>query len=555
MSYLGNEYINSSGNFSVNAEVQFDKFVTRMLMKEEAEDVYGFGKAMMLYLQAKTKDGSLVYKNTIEYMQTALEMQVRGRKQYDVPFLSRNSNVFRSANGDLNRVNWAKVIRAFRSATAAPIMWLKPLSGTANGIFTYMYTLKEAIKNDIMRSGRLGSWVGVNGDEYNFGVKDLMWATNEWRKLQIAAMKGELKDNKLFMIAKHLGYMPSNFGWSEDAANLISTRNKIFTQSSMYMFHSFFEEGVALISLGAQLKAMKTRDGKTLWEHYDLVEQTDADGMKYKVVQWDGFIRGKVRMKDGSLRDLTEPDENERRRMFHVYERMHGGYRDDERTRASYYLIGEVLLQLKTYLPNVLKNVMGSKGLNYAYGSYVDAPSYRQYQVSFGAAQALAAQTGDDIPIKEWVASVMEGRWRVLAGVFLSWLPIKASIGDKASNKNIIASALGINANESYKLNELSAGQKEQLIDAVVTFTMWLGLLGGYMLMFGGADDDDILKKYTRRIHQNFFQQVSPIEVARDVISPSGFVPPSLRQGWGLMQSTAELTGSLFLAGIGDEDA
>lgn len=105
MSYLGNEYVDSTGAFSLNAEVQFDKFVTRMLMKEEAEDVYGFGKAMMLYLQAKTKDGSLVYKNTIDYLETALEMQVRGRREYDVPFLSRNSNMYRSANGDLNRAN------------------------------------------------------------------------------------------------------------------------------------------------------------------------------------------------------------------------------------------------------------------------------------------------------------------------------------------------------------------------------------------------------------------------------------------------------------------
>jgi len=110
-------------------------------------------------------------------------------------------------------------------------------------------------------------------------------------------------------------------------------------------------------------------------------------------------------------------------------------------------------------------------------------------------------------------------------------LPIKASIGEKVSNKNIIASALGINANESYKLNELTAGQKEQLIDAAVTMTMWLALLGGFSLIFGGADDDDILLKYSRRIQQNFFQQVSPLEVARDVISPSGFVPASLRQG------------------------
>lgn len=56
---------------------------------------------------------------------------------------------------------------------AAPIMWLKPLAGTANGIFTYMYTLKEAVKNDIVKSKQIGNFFGINGDEYMFGVADL----------------------------------------------------------------------------------------------------------------------------------------------------------------------------------------------------------------------------------------------------------------------------------------------------------------------------------------------------------------------------------------------
>ena len=89
-----------------------------------------------------------------------------------------------------------------------------------------------------------------------------------------------------------------------------------------------------------------------------------------------------------------------------------------------------------------------------------------------------------------------------------------------------------MHANESYRWEHLSDGQKEQIVDVYVTTIMYLAILGGYFLMFGGGnDDDDILAKYAKRIHQNFFQQVSPLEVARDVISPSGFLPASLRQG------------------------
>jgi len=52
----------------------------------------------------------------------------------------------------------------------------------------------------------------------------------------------------------------------------------------------------------------------------------------------------------------------------------------------------------------------------------------------------------------------------------------------------------------------------------------------GYMLLFGGGDDRDPLAKYYKRIMRNFVQQASPLETARDLISPSSFVPASVRQ-------------------------
>lgn len=207
-------------------------------------------------------------------------------------------------------------------------------------------------------------------------------------------MQGKLKDNKMFMLAKHLGYLPTNFGWSEDSANLITTRNKIFEQSTMYMFHSIFEEGVAFITMGAQLHALKAGDS-TVFDRYELVDKTDEDGTQYKIIQWDGYKRGLIEQKDGSLRELTELDENEIRRLFHVYERMHGGYRDDERTKLEYLLLGEVFMQFKRYLPNVLKNVMGSKGTNLTYGAYVDAPSYKEYKTEYNNAE------GDPLKVKQ----------------------------------------------------------------------------------------------------------------------------------------------------------
>lgn len=76
----------------------------------------------------------------------------------------------------------------------------------------------------------------------------------------------------------------------------------------------------------------------------------------------------------------------------------------------------------------------------------------------------------------------------------------------------------------------------------------------GYFAIFGGGNDRDPLAKYYRRIMRNFAQQANPIETARDLISPSSFVPASVRQSWGLISSMGEVTLSMLFAGMGQED-
>ncbi len=49
---------------------------------------------------------------------------------------------------------------------------------------------------------------------------------------------------------------------------------------------------------------------------------------------------------------------------------MHGGYREDERTKLEYMVMGELFLQFKKYLPTILKNAGMSKGARDSYGYY-----------------------------------------------------------------------------------------------------------------------------------------------------------------------------------------
>lgn len=173
--YLGNEWIDSSRLYSRNAEYQFDLFTRNMEMKDALEDAYAFGKGLQLYLNISDPENpnKAMYENTIEFLEKQIDMQVRNRDQRDFSggFVQRNIvparlGTSRSTMG----LSWVKIIRNLTRLAAAPIMWLKPLQGTANGIFITMYSIKEAIKDSVLKSGKIH---GIDGDQVSFTIKDL----------------------------------------------------------------------------------------------------------------------------------------------------------------------------------------------------------------------------------------------------------------------------------------------------------------------------------------------------------------------------------------------
>lgn len=215
---------------------------------------------------------------------------------------------------------------------------------------------------------------------------------------------------------------------------------------------------------------------------------------------------------------------------------MHGGYREDERARLEYFLLGEVFMQFKRYLPNIIKQGFGSRTKLYSYGTYKAAPSWREYDHRDPEVRkdlAIAAGREEKAQALEWNARVQEGRFRVLAGLALSWLPIKVQSmdGRPPGVAQKLAEKVGVFHHESYQWKNLSPYQREVVVDFAVTYTMMgLFILGG-MLMFGAADDDDNqIRKYYNRIVGNFSQHFNVYETIRDIVSKNAW-PAAARQG------------------------
>jgi len=147
------------------------------------------------------------------------------------------------------------------------------------------------------------------------------------------------------------------------------------------MFHSAPEEAMAMVIMAAQLKHMKIKssdayNGKSLWDMYEMKEVIDPETQqKYFDPVWkDGYVRKYVNTAPLGVapeyKAITELDDQELRRMKYVYQRMHGGYRHDEKTYLEYFVLGEIFLQFKRYLPTLLRNYGQSRSAIDAYGNY-----------------------------------------------------------------------------------------------------------------------------------------------------------------------------------------
>lgn len=195
---------------------------------------------------------------------------------------------------------------------------------------------------------------------------------------------------------------------------------------------------------------------------YEVKEVTSTGGEKYFDVVWkENTIRYYENRnpagEEPNYVPITELTSDEVRRMKYVYQRMHGGYRSDEKTYLEYYVLGELLMQFKRYLPTLLKNYGQSRSTIEAYGMY--KPKMVDGKV----------EMKDGVEVVEWVSRIVEGRFKVLAGFMLNLLSVRKNAGENLNWKDKFLTTMGFDELESYSWKELPSHAREQLIDALTT--------------------------------------------------------------------------------------
>lgn len=562
--YLGNPTMNNDPlAFSFNVEKQFDLFVRNVIYKKNFDSVYAIAQGMRLFLKGGNVDENF-YQNTIDYLQYSAELHLRGRTQ-----VTKGINKFKQKSPVTFDI--PKFISSIRNFAVSPIMWFNYKGGTANGIFTMMYLHKEGLKNSILKGNKFPILGGVDKDSIDFGFEDIKDAWGEVVSMYTEQMRtGTIRNSKTYLLLQQLGYMPDSWDFATSKESMLTTYNKAISTSSAYLFYSLPEEMVAAITMVAQLKSMKIRggdkefSGKSLWDMYELIKLTDENGKEFSDVRWKidpktnkPYVRyyKKVVLDANTFggavpkteyHEITGLEPEEVSRLYFVYERMQGGYRKEEKSLIDYFFIGQIFMQLRRYLPNILRNAGMSAGLRPVVGKF----------------EQVGDETKGGKKVVQWQSQLMEGRWNTLFNVL--FYPLVGGLikkilpndnrDERTAFENFVYKYVrtkGVDV--SYKWENLSPQQREAVADAAITFTLFLTMAFTSMLMFGSdIDDDDPWFKFAKRIREDFSQQYNIMELSKNLSSTS---PVAFKKMYDFMVHGFIVGHSMFAYTLGNEEA
>lgn len=496
--YVGSSGIISSANHSFDAQKALLKFSQAMINKHYLDAVEAVGNSTILFLkQSKdVKTNQLKYKNLIAWTESFINNQLI-RDSEDIS-LSRKPQKYKLF-GKEYEVDYINLLKGSNTLVSASAMWLSVAGATFNGIMNGLYMTSKAVQGSILK--HFGK-----GYNYDYSLSDFFNAAWEYFGSGIFNVNnyvsGDKKiinnsKDKMHRFIELLDYDTNTFRNVIGKENLLAAKNRLLDSGKLYFMHSISEEFALYTTMIALLKNHKLQDGKGQWikmqdgKHVVVPSKSEASSM------WDAYdidadgqfvYNGPVRGKLLSGSELTELTTEEIIRMRRISQRMYGSYREDEKCAIEGYVLGQLFMKFKKYLPNVLTFNFQAAFDDESLGSFVP---YKE--------GGIPAVDENGLTIYQWQSKVNEGRVRTIFKIIQATAMMKMSSDPKYRN---------------YYEN-LSDEQRKVFVDGIVTTLLCFGLIA-FGAMFFDDDKDKDKKWYKRyqRLHEDIIG-INPFDLAR----------------------------------------
>ncbi|MHC4645667.1 MAG: hypothetical protein ACYTBJ_09190 [Planctomycetota bacterium] len=534
---LGTRHQRMNKNHTMNLAITFDRYMRSMYEKKYGDNVHALGRGMQVALEQSRAKG--VKETRLEqWLDEQISMQLINKTEE--PFdVSKKPLINVDKDGRVTQIKVDKVLKAFKRTTSGAIMKLMPINGMRNGLSAYLLSTKEAVLSEILSIPGMGKLAGIEGEEHDFNERDLFMGTVEALKSLGSDMTpmGDHMKNKAWLLSQELRFSTTAYDLATRNRYLDTVKKNIFGDDFTYLFYSLPEEVVATAIMVAQLRSMKMKtkgyEGQSVWDQYKVVK--DAEGVSR--LEWTGPIRGYKKLANGELKELTKVDHHEAAAMRAVYKKIHGGYRQSERTSLDFYIIFSVVNQFKKYLPALLKGTFESKAQSNVLGRYKvteDNSGQPTYVVD--------EKTGNQIPVLEWRKRITEGRWTTMIMLARQWMGVNALL-----NYTGIPEKRGwqSHANGAYKWSNLSYDQKRNFFDGLFTIGAFLAAYAVLFRSYNDEPEDESWRKFWGYVIDTTSQQWNPRDLFKNI---KGITEaPSLSRSYKTYNAVVQMGWYAFL--------
>lgn len=504
--FTGSADIEAREDYSDNLELVFSKWVQAMEHKKNMDHVYAMGKG--IYNKMMDAPDTQQLKRTADFLDDIITKDVQGKIK-QVQYTTKRWRA-RNFNGSQKVVSVDSILMFLNRWGSSVVMQFRPYTATGNVIHGMILETRRGFV------GNIAKLTGIDGNYLEYTAEDLLVAEKEYLNLMKDAASGKLRENKLYMLAKEFDFHP-NASLFAGNREFISMRNRILDPSNQFILHSIGEEYLSYMILAAQMSHMKLKDGRSTLDAYKVVKGADNQ----PVLQWDGGLRGYVRYGTGAaehkvpIYGLTP---QEVAKMKRVHENQQGSYRREELAAIEAYALGKMFTSLKRYLHRILFVGLGSTKPDDGLGRFVEK-----------------GEEGG-VPIYEWEAQLIEGRYYVIG-------------------KAILAVMSAGKLYDGYTLKRLKQEKPEDykaIIDAVLTAAFMASSWAAYAAMFSDTDDDDTMKKFWKRYFvDNPSQFYNPVDIIRN---PNQLLPVAWTRVSNMGTSFGTMMGAIVMYGASGGD-
>lgn len=547
---LGNIIANMENEYSFSLENQFETFMKSAYAKIYLTPAHSFIESIKIKNMDKST-GEVLLPNLQKWLDAHQDLALRGRRPELVSPFSRalpftfgfNSKETNEHIRILQTFDLGKALLSLGKLTAYIRLGFNIPGGLKNALGIMFSSFTEASKQSIMK--RLyddPKYTSFVNDFTTMGASEFGAALGPSINMQVSAMKGQLNQNKLWVLMNQFNYIPSISPLRKEQKYFVTDSYKLGSTNMALLPYSTAEEVLIGTFFRAQMEHIKVEQGpmkgKSLWDMYEEVTKIDpATGIEYKTWEYKKdengkpYVRGIIIDSNGNREELTELSNKEVMAMHAIYEEKQGGFAQLDRSFLEASILGQVLIQFRRHLQSVLRHGLMTHGENYIKGRY----------------QNTGKTDEDGNTIYEFKAKAIEGKWMTLLGMIMYYTPTISKIFGKDTKVSKFIDNNFPKGLDEYAWDKLDQGQKENILDMGLNISVWALMKAVQYLAFGSAPDPkDKMYQWSQKIINETLQHWKIWQMYQDINQ----TPASMKVLASILSGTAQISLSYLLYGV-----